>query len=211
MSRWDYTFSRVVTAASERGLITLDQAKIVLGIDAADTTHDAEITLMIASISAGISTYCDRLFVVQTYRDQYRNASADKLRARQYPIALATGGDPELFTVTIDGAVITPDQYDLDVTNGWLYPIAGWWSGVLIVLDYKAGYNPIPADVQAAANEWLTMRWAAKGYDPTLRSEEIPDLISVAYQQQPASGSDGALALPQSVAGWLEGFRYWSV
>ena len=83
------TISRTITPADSTGLITLDEAKVLLAIPDTDTSQDAILQGQIDAVSAGICDYCDRQFVVQTYRDLYGypcTGYGEPLRARQYPI-----------------------------------------------------------------------------------------------------------------------------
>jgi len=182
MSQPGYLITRVVTPAAEMTLVTLDQAKAVLGIDPSDTSHDATLQAQIASVSSAVQNYCDRIFPVQTYRDQYRGVCLDyqkPIRCRQYPVQVDDSANPML-AVTLEGNTVTPDGYDLDLETGALYMIDGSWYGV-VVLDYTAGYDPIPDDLQSATLEWLAARWWTIGRDPTIRSETVPDLLSQTF------------------------------
>jgi hypothetical protein len=210
-----YQFSRVVTPATDTALITLEQAKLVLGIADTDDSQDPIIQTQIDAVSAGICNYCDRAFVVQTYRDQLMYPSmgfGEPLRARQYPIQLDDVGVPTLFTVTVDGNVIDPTSYDLDAENGRAYMINGGWAGATILLDYTAGFAEIPADVQAAANEWLTSRWLSRGRDPAVTSEAIFEVITTTYSETGgATGSGEGGGPPPGVCNWLTPYRMWFV
>ena len=77
MSNPGVLIPRLITAATDQGLVSLDDAKARLGIAAGDTSQDDKITRMIADISARVSNYCDRLFPQQVYRDQYRGVCLD--------------------------------------------------------------------------------------------------------------------------------------
>jgi hypothetical protein len=215
MTTRGYQFSRLVTPATDSGLITLEQAKLVLGIEDTDTSQDVIVQAQIDAVSAGICNYCDRAFVVQTYRDQFAYPCLgfdDPLRSRQYPIPVDTAGVPTLFTVTVDGNVIDPTLYDLDAENGRAYLINGVWAGAKIVLDYTAGFNPIPPDVQAATNEWLTSRWLSRGRDPAVQSEALFEVATVTYSDAGgAAGSGEGGGPPPGVCNWLVPYRMWFV
>lgn len=200
-----YVISRVITPATSQGLITLDQAKVVLGVPDTDTSQDAIITTQIDAVSAAISNYCDRIFVVQTYRDtisQLAMTYGQPLLSRQKPI-VAAQGVPTLFTVTVDGGAVAPEQYELDLDNGRAYRLDTGWAGEQILLDYAAGYDPIPPDLQAACNEWLTARWLARGRDPMLRSETVFDVASVVYTSDSGSAGSSGEGPPPGVCAWL--------
>jgi hypothetical protein len=210
----NYRISRVVTSATDMGLVTLAEVKAALGIDAADTSSDAALTAQINAISAAINKYCCRIFPQQVYQDQGRQLHSwvnpgQPLRVRQPPI-----GDGTL-VVTEDGVVLDPAEYEVEPEKGTIYRLQSnmiaAWCGNLVLFDYTGGFDPIPADVKAGALEWLNQRWLSKGRDPSIRSETIPDVISVVYQND--SGSSGTSYSesrpPAEVCFWLNGYRLW--
>jgi Phage gp6-like head-tail connector protein len=212
-----YQLSRVIVPAESLALVTLDQAKVALGIDPADTSKDALIQQYIDQVSLAIDNYCGRTFVRQTYRDQNRSVCnwlnpGDPLLTRQWPIPLDEGGLPVL-TVTEEGTVVDPAQWEVDTETGSLYRLDASaamypWTSNLIVIDYDAGYDVIPPDVQGAALEYLMVRWSSAGRDPALRSETIPDVISQTYTDTTIAG---ATAVPSGVRDWLAPYRRWFV
>ncbi len=215
MSRWGYRITSVVTPAESLALVTLDQAKAALGIPAEDTAQDAVLTAQIESVSTAINNYCDRIFVVQTYRDQLRNACGsygEPLVVRQYPIIIAEGVP---LIVTEDGAALDAALWEVFPEAGALYrldatALPSGWGAALLVVDYTAGFDPIPADVQGAALEWLTVRHHAVGRDPALRSETIPDLITQVYAGDVGAGTSAGSMTP-GARDLLEPYRVWTV
>jgi len=210
----EYRISRTVTPAATMALVTLDQAKLALGIDPADTSQDAALQAQIDQVSAAIHRYCDHVLVQQGYRDQYRYVCnwmvvGEPLKLRQFPIAMDEDGDP-IVSVVQDGNAADPLYIEADTDRGWLYSIdsagAYGWTGLLITVDYMAGYDPVPDDVQAAALEWLTARWFAAGRDPALRSETIPDLRSVVFAGDMGAGTSGG-AIPPGARDLLAPYR----
>ena len=208
-----YQITRVVTPAASMALVTLDQAKGVLGIDPSDTSQDAALAGHIAAVSSAINNYCGRIFVVQSYQDNLRYVMnwlhpGQPLRTRQFPILVDEAGEP-VVVVSEDGAGVT--LWDVYPEEGALYRLDSGggiaaWTGTAILIDYAAGYEPIPPDVQAAALEWLTSRYHAAGRDPALRSETIPDLISTVYAGDMGAGT-GAGTVPPGARDLLEPYR----
>ena len=217
MSRWGYRFTRVVTPGASLALVSVDQAKAALGIDASDTSQDAALSAQIDSVSMAINNWCDRIFAVQTYRDQLRNACGwygEPLVVRQYPIVVDDGGVP-LVAVEEDGAALDPTLLEVFPEQGAVYRldasmVPSSWGAALVVVDYTAGFEAVPADVQAACLEWLTLRWHAVGRDPALRSETIPDLISQVYAGDAGAGTSGG-AIPPGARDLLAPYKLWSV
>jgi hypothetical protein len=211
-----YRITRVITPAASMALVSLDDAKLALGIDAGDTSQDAALTRQIEATSMAINNWCDRIFVVQTYRDQLRNAYGaygEALVTRQYPIVLSVTGVPQVVVtengVALDAAYLEvyPEQGAVYRLDAAMAPTA--WGVSLAVVDYTAGYDPIPADVQGACLEWLTARHSAIGHDPALRSETIPDLITQVYGSSDSTSS--ATAMPAGARDLLGPYKIWTV
>jgi Phage gp6-like head-tail connector protein len=206
-----YTITRVITPAASLALVTLDQAKAALGIDPADTSQDALIQQEIDAVSGAINNYCDRIFVRQTYRDQIRRAcdwlgTGRPLETRQWPIPLDNTGAPVL-TVTEDGAILDPALWEIEVETGSVYRLDTSamiysWIGQVILLDYDAGYDVVPADVEGAALEYLTSRWAARGRDPALRRQTVPDVLTQDWYTDATTPS-----MSSTVRDWLAPYR----
>lgn len=211
-----YRISRVITPAASLALVSVDQAKEVLGIDWEDTSQDVRLAQQIDSVSRAVNNYCDRVFVAQSYRDQLRYvhnwlSAGEALRTRQYPILLDEAGEP-IVAITEDGAEVT--AWDVSPDTGELWRLDGVmlanWAGTTIVIDYAAGFDPIPADVQGATLEWLTSRWYSVGRDSALRSETIPDLITVTYAGEMGAGTSGG-SVPRGTCELLDPYRLWSL
>jgi hypothetical protein len=200
--------NRVIKPALSHALISLAQAKDLCGIKANDASRDQEVGQLVAQLSLAAEHYCDRFFVVQEYRDQIRYACfglSEPVRTRQFPIQTDNAGEA-LLTVTIDGGLIDPSEYDLDLDNGRIYPIGGW-GGASIVIDYTAGFDPIPADVQAAVSHWVGGSWGSRGRDSSIRSETIYEVMTVVYADQQSSAAGGMEGPPDSVCGLLLPYR----
>jgi hypothetical protein len=214
-----YRISRVILPATSPALVTIDQAKEALGIPLDDMTRDAAVQAQIDQVSAAVARYCDRQFVVQTYRDQLRAVCSwlrwgEPLPTMQKPIAEAEG--VPLITITENGAELDTLLYEVDAERGLLYRLDGAgavaaWTGTAATLDYDAGYDPIPPDVQAATLEWVNARWSAQERDPALRSETIPDVISQVYGSVGGGDSAEGSSLPPGVRELLAPYRIMSI
>lgn len=212
-----FQITRVVTPASSMALVTLDEAKAALGIPPADTSQDAALTAQIEAVGVAANNYCNRIFAVQTYQDTFRYVTnwlypGQALRTRQFPIVMAEG--TPAVAVIENGAELDGALWEVFPEEGALYRLdsglVGTWLGTAIVVDYTAGFDPIPADVRSAALEWLGARWGGTGRDPGLRSETIPDLITQTYDSGAAS-SAGTTAIPGGTRDLLAPYRIWSV
>lgn len=212
-----YRITRVVTPASSLALVTLDEAKAALKIPLADTSQDAALTQQIDAASAAVNNYCNRIFVVQAYQDQLRYVynwlyAGEPLRTRQFPIVVS-GGDA-LVAVFEDGASLDPAAWDVYPEEGAIYRLDGTtvtsWRGTTILVDYTAGFDPIPPDVKGASLEWITARWFAAGRDPALRSESVPDLLTQGYAGDGGAGTSAG-SIPPGAQQLLAPYKIWTV
>lgn len=210
-----YHLTRVITPATSMSLVTLDEAKAALGIPLDDTSQDAALTMQIEAVSVAVNNYCNRVFVVQTYQDQFRYLTnwlypGQPLQTRQYPIVV-TDGEPAVAVIE-NGGELDVALWEVYPEQGALYRLDGAlvaaWLGTTIIVDYTAGYDPVPPDIRSACLEWLGARWGAIGRDPSLRSETIPDLITQVY-----SSDSGASAgtIPAGASSLLMPYRIWAV
>jgi len=217
VNRSYYRLTRVITPAASLDLVTLAQAKAMLGVAPEDTTQDAQIQQHISSCSLAINNFCDRIFVVQGYRDQVRNAYGSYGEAfvtRQYPIVIDGESGLPLVAVTENSVVLDPAFVEVQPDNGSIYrldstAIPSSWNTAWLVVDYTAGFDPIPADVRGACLEWVGVRYGGVGRDPAVRSETIPDLITQVY----GSGSDtsSTTSMPVAVRDYLIPYKIWTV
>jgi len=216
-----YSITRVITPAETLDLVTLDQAKAMLGIAAGDTSQDAQIAQHIAASSLAINHMCNRIFAVQTYRDQVRGAYGcwgEPFVTRQYPIVVDEESGLPLVAVTEGGAALDAALFETDPPQGRLYrldsggaPLA--WGSATLVVDYTAGFAEIPADVQGACLEWVGIRYGAVGRDPALRSETVPDLLTQVFNTGDSgmASASASTAVPPTVRQWLSAYRMWFV
>lgn len=128
-------------------LITLEMVKEDLGIDAEDTTYDAEITAAMPVVDAWFENYCQRgLVQVEAAAETLTRIKSYRLNIWRYPVNNAV-------TVTIDGSAVSADDLLLNSREGWLeYLNEKLIEGNVILLDYDGGYPPdsVPADLRNA-------------------------------------------------------------
>jgi len=211
----NYHISTVIEPAATFALVSVEMAKDFLQIPASDTSQDGTLGVQIAQVSAAINTYCDRVFVRQSYRDQFRMPSnwlgaGEPLVTRQRPIVMVAG--VPILTVIEDGSSIT--GWEVYSHPGHLYRLNGGsaaaaWAGALVVVDYEAGFELIPEDVQGACLQWLSSRWTTRGHNPMLKSQTIPDVVAETYFGMDMTTQSAAM--PNEVQQILNSYRLWSV
>jgi uncharacterized phiE125 gp8 family phage protein len=136
-------------------LITLDYTKTILRLST--TTYDALLTALISGISQAVKTYCRRDLVSTHYVELYDGSDAATLLLRRFPIIT-------LNSVVIDANSSAPttlaaDTFTLLPATGLVTfkpdapPVATRFPPGTnnIQVDYTAGFDPIPDDLQLAA------------------------------------------------------------
>lgn len=201
--------SSVVTPAADRNLTTLATVKVELGVFNSET--DSVLTRYIAEASFAAENYCNRVFSVQTVKDQF-------FPSREVPMQAVVGGvDPIQLTcwpvtaissVKEDGEVLVEgEDFYVDKAKGHVirldansYPTR--WGAYPIVVQYSAGFAPPPVDVSAAVIRMVTQRYFARQRDPMLKSELVTGIGRTEY------ATSGSLAnMPADVVDLLENYR----
>jgi len=104
-----------------------------------------------------------------------------------------------------------PGAFQADFERGWLTrldPYTGYptnWNPVLTTAVYSAGYKTIPADLVDATLRLVTARYAARGRDPLIMSQDQPGLGTQRYWVGGMPGVKGAF--PQEIAALLDLYR----
>ena len=196
-------YTTVVTPATDRNLVTLDDLREQLRVRPGDTANDAWYTKVIARSSGAAERYCDRIFTVQSYVDTFVAGAEgnpdEPLILRQAPV------DPSSLAVTLDGAIMAGTDYALDPVVGHVWRSGGAWmnaSGLSVA--YTGGYTDIPPDVQQAVLDLCTMENAGRGRDPMLRATETPGL---GRQEYWVGGIPGDSLIPRDIAALLNPYR----
>ncbi|MEZ0060903.1 hypothetical protein ABIF26_006446 [Bradyrhizobium elkanii] len=201
--------STVVTAVDSYDLTTLAVVKDELSITGG--ASDGTLRRYITSASAAAAQYCNRVFQVETVRDEFwpdRDCSPvfgglDVLQLSRWPVE-------SVATLTESGAELGEDiDFRVEPKTGQVIRLdaagnARRWGTCPIVAQYDAGYPTVPADVADAVTRMVTKRFSAKGRDASLRSESIPGVRDVTYWI--ATGAEAGNLTPD-VADVLDNYR----
>ena len=130
---------KVLVPADSYALLTLDEAKLILGITPSDTTEDAQLQLWIDQYSDVVATMCNRVFakekVAETWRGDSMPFDCPRLFLTHYPVA-----DADIESVeSPDGSTIDSAVYDVENGSGKLR-LNGAWSEPITV-TYTGGYD----------------------------------------------------------------------
>jgi hypothetical protein len=114
-------------------------------------------------------------------------------------------------TVSVGDTLLVADvDYVVDGARGQLIRLSpsgipmGWVS-LPVTVTYRAGFDPVPADVQDAVIRLVKARWYARRRDPNLKREEIPGVRSAEWwiDTSPAR----LAAMPPEVVDLLDNYR----
>lgn len=201
----------VSSAAADRKLLTLQEAKDALGITS--SSQDTAITSLILRVSDLISRACcvagdgvtpptlRQETLVETLRPKAR---ADQLLLSRRFIGTVTSvveNDETLAStdfVKLAGAgILTRLDEDDDETC---------WPAGKIVVTYQAGFSTVPEDLKLAAIAGIREQYAMGSRDPLLRAEEVEGVGRYEYQAA-LSNSTVPTALSPQVLDMLSPYR----
>lgn len=144
---------KILTAATDFDLITLDELKVSMGIPTTDTSHDEQFQLWIDQYSAVIARTCNRTFAYEKVQETWRGDpppyERNRLFLSHWPIKL---DDLE----SIEAPAGTPLDlstyaFELEEQSGKLSLFGSWDED--IVVTYSGGYvlpDEAPDDLKAA-------------------------------------------------------------
>lgn len=149
---------KVLEPADDFALLTLEEAKVLLSIDAADTTGDAQLQMLIDQNSAVIAKMCNRTLAKEKVRETWRclgepcdcidGASSRRLFLSHWPIK-----EVDIESVESPrGMALTAYDYELEEQSGKITLYTA--TAEPIVVTYTGGYvlpEEAPDDLKQAA------------------------------------------------------------
>lgn len=207
-----------VTDPSTEVLLTLEEAQLALGLT--DDTRDADLTRMIARISAGIYRACNLRTdgvnppslmsedITETFRLHCAKEGALMLSRRRVT---------EVLTIT-EGSTELDDETDftIDRASGQIFRLGAGsldeftcWSAGKMVVEYTAGFTTVPDDLKLAAETWLRILWRdayqtpANVNDPFEKVRDIPGVLRTERWVSQMTVNQTAMLLPPEVEALL--------
>jgi hypothetical protein len=137
----------VLEPADSYALLTLEEAKTILGISSGDTSEDDQIKMWIDQYSDVVATMCNRVFakekVQETWRGDLMPFDSPRLFLTHYPVE-----DADIESVESPrGSIIDSAAWEVENGSGKLR-IDGAWSEPITVI-YTGGYD-LPDDAPDA-------------------------------------------------------------
>jgi hypothetical protein len=130
----------VITPATVFDLLTLDEAKLLVGIPTTDTTHDAVIPMLISTNSTMIAELCNRTFAKEKVTETWRETVNGRLFLSHWPVI-----DTDVESVADAGVTLAVGEYELEGQSGKLSnilpggPASSPWMTPAVV-TYTGGY-----------------------------------------------------------------------
>lgn len=104
-----------IEPATSFDFLTLQEAKILLGIAPSDTSQDAQLALLISIYSASVAEMCNRTFAREKVQETWREIDGGRVFLTHWPVKLE-----DIESVTAAGGGYTNDQYELEPASGKL-------------------------------------------------------------------------------------------
>jgi len=175
----------------DKQLTTLARVKRELNIRGEDAERDTTLNEKIDEasddIEAALGFHVGRETVRETFWHDQPEQGIERLILDRTPVAAIT-------SVTVDGVLVDPSLYRLDAATGELFALTSsglpfvWLFYKSVVIVYAGGYilpaessSDLPPGIQGACVELISDYWAAKGRDPSVKSEEVPGVRRVDY------------------------------
>ena len=142
----------VLTPATSFDLMTLDEAKQMLGISLTDTSDDAQLAMFIDINSATISRLCNRVFAREEVTESWRELNGgNRVFLSHWPVLQA---DIESVQSPL-GTMVSPDDWELEEESGKV-SFFGVAAIEPVVITYWGGYN-LPNEAPGALKHALAL------------------------------------------------------
>lgn len=167
--------------ASDRTLISLEEAKVALGITG--TGEDASLGILIESISDAIAQDCRVAMAGNVPPTLRAETLVETLRVEGRQSAILTSRrfiDPEAVSIVEAGSDLADGEFEVDASAGMITRLisdrAACWACGKIVVTYTAGFDVVPTDLKRAVVLALREQRAGDTHDPLLKREDVDGL-----------------------------------
>lgn len=208
----------VTQAAGSRKLLTEEEMRLAAGISVDDDRQDAALAVLNDRISAEIVRAC-RIAVANggepTLRQETLLERFQLEPGCTGPLILARRHDVEIISVTVDGAALTPADWEVHSEAGLLARMRGEqdsiWTGRVVKVSYRAGFAVVPAELTGAASDMVRLRRSEASRDPLAKRERVDvdgvEAIETEYWVNMAGTAAEAGTLPAEILARLGRFN----
>lgn len=197
----------VTTPASDKTLLTAAELRDAVGVT--DNSKDSQLAAIGASVALSIARYCnvsasgvtEPTLRSETITETWRlGGCVDFLiPARRFVSSITS--------VTVNGAVIAADGYEIDPATSIIYRLADdvrtQWEAGKIVIVYVAGFSTVPSDLKTAAAKFVSEIYSTGTRDPNLKRLKIEGVSEREYWVPPTTDP----LISQEVADLLFAYR----
>lgn len=198
----------VVAPASSYDLTTLDVIKDELSIT--DNSKNTVLQRYLSWASAAIANECNRVFPMETLKEEVWASHERHLSSGLAVAQLCRWPLGAVATVTEDGtALASATDYRANAATGQMIRLSTsgnlrHWLFRTLVVEYTAGFDPIPGDLADAVTRMVRNRYRAKGRDTYLISETIPGVREARWWM--ATGNEAG-NMPPDIADLIDNYR----
>jgi hypothetical protein len=132
---------KVLTPADSFELMSLEEAKTLLGISKTDTSKDEQLAMFITINSATVMRMCNRIFAREEVREEWRELNGGH---RIFPSHWPIYEDDIESVESPGGTVLDPGAYELEEASGKIEVFGAAFAEPIIV-TYWGGYD-LPED-----------------------------------------------------------------
>jgi hypothetical protein len=129
----DVTLKILDPADTTSGFLSVDEAKLLLGIAPTDTSHDALLDMQILMTSATIMRLCNRMFARERLIETWRDFEQPRVFLTHYPVL-----EDDIETVSAGGRELTDGSWELEEGSGKIYAASGFAAPLSVT--YSGGY-----------------------------------------------------------------------
>ena len=120
--------------AETMSFLSLEEAKLLLGLHTDDTANDEQLKFQIAIASSTIMTACNRMFARQKVAESWRELGSRRLFLTHWPVKR-----DDIESVLSGNQTLGPGAYELEERSGKLSNFAG--SAEPVVVTYSGGFE----------------------------------------------------------------------
>ena len=205
--------TEVLTPAASDDLVSLADVKGDIGVTG--TEDDLYLQRRVTEMSLAAIQYMNRRLQVEKLRDSFwpqRDPYPWQLPGGVMPLQLSRWpltAAPTLVTEQGVALAIGVD-YVADLSRGQLTRIFGYdaypsrWDALPIIVEYAAGFDPIPLDVAAAVARAVKAQYFARSRDPAIKSQSVTGVYAATYLDR--ASAKGGLLTPD-VCSALDNYR----
>lgn len=205
----------IITPASDPNLLTVEEARAIVGLASGDTSKDAQLERLVDRVSAEIHSACriargrgaPRTLRQETVQEtKFYSGGRSLILARRHEITLTS--------FTIGGVSYDVTDFIVDGDAGKVSAVTGTefteWPRGLAVVVYEAGFDEVPPDLAGAAADLLRIFYSSESRDPLVKSVRVDvdgiDEVETQYWVGATSPSV-TFGIPSDIAARLTPYR----